>query len=228
MRSGMKSCPTPWRPSRAGQSSGRDQQPRSNKYDYFAPAQVTIFIPPSLAFINRIGPIVLIQVAVSEQQSEFVYLDTIEGEPGINKEYEEIGHIIDIIDNRSRPVSRAARARRESGVTSASSVSGTRPGSGLGTPLMGQVWRALHRQMTGTSARRQIRQRRQRSSPRGGLGTPRSGSGQGLTLLSNSSSPRSHKSESSNKSGTEINEIETSLARTDEKVKTLSSMDNGN
>ena len=186
---------------------------------HFTPAQVTIFIPPSLAFINKIGPIIIIQVAVSEQQSEFVYLDTIDEEPGINKEDGEIGHII---DNTSRPVSRAARARRESGVTTASSVSGTRPGSALGTPLVGQVWRALHRQMTGTSARRQSRQRR---SPRGGLGTPRSGSGQGMTLLSNSSSPRSHKSESKSET---LNEIETSLARTDEKVKTLSSMDNGN
>ena len=190
---------------------------------HFTPAQVTIFIPPSLAFINKIGPIIIIQVAVSEQQSEFVYLDTIDEEPGINKEDGEIGHII---DNTSRPVSRAARARRESGVTTASSVSGTRPGSALGTPLVGQVWRALHRQMTGTSARRQSRQRR---SPRGGLGTPRSGSGQGMTLLlSNSSSPRSHKSESSNKSGTEINEIETSLARTYETVKTSSNLENEN
>ena len=80
--------------------------------------------------------------------------------------------------------------------------------------------------MTGTSARRP---RRQRRSPRGGLGTPRSGSGQGMTLLlSNSSSPRSHKSESSDKSGTEINEIETSLARTYETVKTSSNLENEN
>ena len=62
-----------------------------------------------------------------------------------------------------------------------------------------------------------------------GLGTPRSGSGQGMTLLlSNSSSPRSHKSESSDKSGTEINEIETSLARTYETVKTSSNLENEN
>ena len=138
---------------------------------------------------------------MSEQQSEFVYLDKIEEEPGTNKEDEEIGDINDIIDNIDVHVS----ARRDSVVTSTSSMSGTRA-----APFMGQVWRALHRQMSGTSVRRP---RRSRRSPRGGLGTP-SSSVRGTAQLSNSSSFRSNKSKSSTKSGThqtqdtEISEVE--------------------
>ena len=129
------------------------------------------------------------QVAVSEQQSEFVYLDKIEEEQEPNKEDEEIGDTNDIIDNIDVHVS----ARRESVMTSTSSVSGTRA-----APFMGQVWRALHRQMSGSTVRKP---RRSRRSPRGGLGTP-STSVRGTEQPSNSLSFRSNNSKSSTKSGT--------------------------
>ena len=150
---------------------------------------------------------------MSEQQSEFVYLDTIEEEPGTLKEDEEIGGIIDNIEPSKLP-------RRESGVTNTSSMSGTR--SRTEAPFMGQVLRAFHqRQMSATNGKRS---RRRRRSPRGGLGTPRTSEcDQGMTLISNSSSLRSQKSESSTKSETQ-NQIQ-DIEKTDDEVKFSSKMD---
>ena len=152
-----------------------------------------------------------IQVEVSEQQGEFVYLETIEEEPGSKGADQETG---DIIDNPEA----GGSGRRQSVVTDTSSVSGPRPGTeGMAGPLMNQVWRALHRQMSGGSGRRP---RRKRRSPRGG--TPRSSSGQGMTLLSHSSSLRSHRSESSTKSGNDLTQVQEAGAivdNTDEMVK---------
>ena len=85
---------------------------------------------------------------------------------------------------------------------------------------MGQVVRAFQRQMSAANGKRS---RRPRRSPRGGLGTPRSSEcEQGMTLLSNSSSLRSKKSEASTKSGTQHDQnpdIETLSAKTDVGVK---------
>ena len=109
---------------------------------------------------------------MSEQQGEFVYLDKIAEEPGLNKEDEEIG---DIIDNTEVTGS----GRRQS----LSSLSEQTAG-----PLMGQVWRALHRRAQASpasSGARRLRRPGRRSSR---CGTP--------------SSVRSHRSVSSTKSGT--------------------------
>ena len=146
---------------------------------------------------------------MSEQQSEFVYLDTIEEEPGTSKEDEEIG---DTIEPSKLP-------RRESGVTNASSMSGTRSRSEA--PFMGQVLRAFQRQMSGTNGKRS---RRPRRSSRGGLGTPRTSEcEQGMTLISNTSSLRSQKSESSTKS--DIQNKVPDMEKTDDEVKILSKME---
>ena len=115
------------------------------------------------------------KVAVSEQQGEFVYLDKIAEEPGLNKEDEEIG---DIIDNTEVTGS----GRRQS----LSSLSEQTAG-----PLMGQVWRALHRRAQASpasSGARRLRRPGRRSSR---CGTP-----------SSVRSVRSHRSVSSTKSGT--------------------------
>ena len=114
---------------------------------------------------------------MSEQQGEFVYLDKIAEEPGLNKEDEEIG---DIVDNTEVTGS----FRRQS----LSSLSETQAG-----PLMGQVWRALHRRMSGSSSARRPRRPGRRSSR---CGTP--------------SSVRSQRSESSTKSGTGTHQHQTS------------------
>ena len=162
-----------------------------------------------------------IQVEVPEEKSEYVYLDTIEEEPESKKEDEEIG---DITDN----IEAIKRKRTESGVTSASSASGTRSRTDImAAPFMGQVMRAFQRQMSGANLKRS---RRPRRSSRGGLGTPRSSEcEQGMTLLSNSSSLRSNKSEASSKSGNQDDngpETETLSAKTDVMVKSSPAMEN--
>ena len=133
---------------------------------------------------------------MSEQQGEFVYLDKIAEDPGLNKEDEEIG---DIIDNTEVTGS----FRRQS----LSSLSETQAG-----PLMGQVWRALHRRMSGSSSARRPRRPGRRSSR---CGTP--------------SSVRSQRSESSTKSGTHqhhVPETSETTKRSDEKDNSSTNVDN--